>query len=252
MKHVLFFCFPSGSARGRHATCAKARLGRLGPLQAFLCCAHLPSGKLVVGTADGHLFLIDDHQRQLEKSVKAHDGFVYAIDAPWKSFGASSSNNTTANKRSRVCLLTGSRDGCVKLWSEDLECLVQFDNKGCGPVRSVALSPCQQRVLVGSQSAASLREFRASDGAACGKALAGSGCAAGELWALAAHPHEQRVAIASDEGALTMWHLEQPNARDARCGATLLAGACRALAYSPDGKLLAAALGGPKVASGGQ
>mmetsp|Transcript_9124 Transcript_9124/g.28531 ORF Transcript_9124/g.28531 Transcript_9124/m.28531 type:complete len:1145 (-) Transcript_9124:413-3847(-) len=239
VKYVLFFMFLVGRAAARHATASFARVGRQGSIQAFLCCTHLPSTDCVVGTADGHLFVFGGSSKQLEKSIKAHDGFVYAMDAPWLR------NGTT----STIAVATGARDGDVKLWNGSLEIISKFDNRGAGPVRSVFVSADASRVLVGSQAAAQVREFRVSDGVPTSAAIAGGGGAAGELWALATHPIEQRATTASDEGALATWDLESSDIRGARRCLILLAGTCRALAYSPDGNLIAACLGGPKSSS---
>ena len=240
VKHALFFTFVAGHAATRHATASFARIGRHGSLQAFLCCAYLPNGNCVAGTADGHLFVFGENTRELEKSIKAHDGFIYSMDAPWCRA------HKTSRGSSSIALVTGARDGDIKLWNEALEMVSKFDNHGAGPIRSVFISADLSRVLVGSQAAAQLREFRASDGVPTSAPLAGGGAAAGELWAVAPHPTLKRVAAASDEGALAIWDVEALDIRTARRGGTLLAGACRALAYSPDGKTIAACLGGPR------
>lgn len=240
VKHVLFFAFASGHPAGRHAASSFARFGRQGMLQAFLCAAYLPSGKTVVGTADGHLYVLGAETRELEKSVKAHDMSVCAIDAPWS---LRSTNDTRDAIMTTTAIVSGSRDGNVKLWSAELECIAEFDNLGAGPIKAVCASVDGSKILVGSQGAAQLREFRSSDGMPIGPPIAGGGAAAGEFWGLAAHPTEQRVAVASDDGALILWNIDQPSTK-ARAYATQLPGPCRSLAYSPDGTIIAAALGG--------
>ena len=242
VKHALFFTFTAGQVATRHASASFARVGRHGALQAFLCCAYLSGGNCIVGTADGHLFVFGGSSRELEKSIKAHDGFIYAMDTPWRRAKASN----TSRGPSLVALVTGARDGDIRLWNDALEMVSKFDNHGAGPVRSVFISADLSRVLVGSQAATQLREFRASDGVPVSAPIAGGGAAAGELWGLASHPTLQRFAAASDEGALALWDAEARDVRAARLGGTLLAGACRALAYSPDGRLIAACLGGPR------
>ncbi|KAJ1447589.1 hypothetical protein M885DRAFT_471813 [Pelagophyceae sp. CCMP2097] len=250
IKHALFFSFAAGHAATRHATVTAARVGRGGGgvLQAFLCCAYLPSHKCVVGTSDGHLLVFHETTKVLEKSVKAHDDLIYAIDAPWQRQGASLPKPTPS--AASICLATGARDCEVRLWNAALECILKFSNLGAGPVRSVSVSPDGSRVLVGSQAAAELREFRASDGQPLNDRVAGGGAAGGGTvgqWALASHFTEQRVATASDEGALCQWNLDDHDSTKARDrGNALLVGGCRALAFSPDGKLIAATLGGAK------
>lgn len=243
--YVLFFAFASGHPAGRHAASSFARLGRLGMLQAFLCAAYLPSGKTVVGTADGNLYVFCAETRELEKSVKAHDMSVCAIDAPWS---LRTTNHTGATTMNTTAIVSGSRDGNIKLWNAELECIAEFDNLGAGPIRAVNTAADGSQILVGSQAAAQLREFRSSDGMPIGPPIAGGGAAAGELWGLAAHPIEQRVAVASDDGALIFWNIDQPSTK-ARAYATQLPGPCRSLAYSPDGKIIAAALGGTNSAN---
>ena len=200
VKHALFFTFNAGNAATRHATASFARVGRHGSLQAFLCCAYLPNNSCIVGTADGHLFVFGESSRELDKSIKAHDGFIYAMDTPWRR----TKNSIIGRGPSSIALVTGARDGDVKLWNEALEMVSKFDNHGAGPVRSVFISADLSRVLVGSQAAAQLREFRASDGVPTSAALAGGGAAAGELWAVTPHPTLQSFAAASDEGALAI------------------------------------------------
>ena len=236
IKYVLFFTFLANHAATRHASASFGRIGRLGTIQSYLSCAYLPNATCVVGTADGHLYVFEGSSRELAKSIKAHDGFIYSMDAPWHR----------AEQVRAIVLVTGARDGDVKLWNGALEIISKFDNRGAGPIRSVFTSADSSRILVGSQAAAQLREFRTSDGVPTSVALAGGGAAAGELWGLAPHPVEKCVATASDDGALAVWNIEAPDVRDARRYLTMLAGACRALAYSPDGKLIASCLGGPR------
>ena len=236
VKYALFFTFKSGHAATRHATASFAQVGRHGSLQTFLCCAYLSNDNCVVGTADGHLYVLSGSSHELEKSIKAHDGFIYSMDAPKPRAGVTT----------QIALITGGRDGDVRIWNEALDMISKFNNRGAGPIRSVFISKDLSRVLVGSQAAAQLREFRVSDGVPASTPLAGGGASAGELWALAAHPRLRHIATASDEGALAVWDIEAVDIRDARKVGTLLPGACRALAFSPDGKVIAACLGGPQ------
>jgi len=241
VKNVLFFAFAAGHAATRHARASFARIGRQGTLQAFLCCAYMPSDDCIVGTADGHLYVLGKSSHELEKSVKAHDGFIYSMDAPWCRTGQITS----------VILATGARDGDIKLWNNALDMVSKFTNRGAGPVRSVFFSADLSRVLVGSQAAAQVREFRASDGVPTSPPLAGGGAAAGELWALATHPSARHAATASDEGALVIWDLDATDVRNARKVGKLLPGACRALTFSPDGTILVACFVDARGTSGG-
>ena len=129
-KHVTFW-----TLIGRHIEYRRGQIGARGELQAFVCVAYVGAGDVpVVGTADGHLYVFNE-ERELAKSVKAHDSFVYALHA----FPGG------------IC--SGGKDGMVKLWTAELEASSAFDQAEKGPIRSVCVSPDASRVLVGTHGA---------------------------------------------------------------------------------------------------
>ncbi|KDO20459.1 hypothetical protein SPRG_14331 [Saprolegnia parasitica CBS 223.65] len=153
-------------------------------------------------------------------------------------------------------VLSGGRDGLVRLWSYSLEPLLSFDLRKAsltsalssaksrekdrswtlnGSVRS--LSVADGKLLLGTQGCeiceVDLADIRAKKDAIVTKFIEGH--AGGELWGLAPHPEKQQFVTAGDDGTVRLW--DGPNR-------TLLAKQSmpkkwRAVAMSPDGTHIA-------------
>ncbi|RHZ30230.1 hypothetical protein DYB31_010812 [Aphanomyces astaci] len=230
--------------------CNKGIFGKKGKLQPLLCGAWVTLGTdmtLVVGTSDGALYLF---QRPDLRSIveNAHAAAVQTMYAQDKT------------------LITGGKDGLVKLWVAEkagLTCLSTFD---CNVllhttgvvVQSVCLSSDGSVVLLGTQSSEiyelkyvypsvnNMFRFLLNDvviGSVKGNTMSAAlmcGHSVDELWGLATHPTKQEAATVGDDRWLRVWDLVTRTVlRSVR-----LECMARAVAYSPDGKLLAVGLGG--------
>ncbi|KAF0775630.1 hypothetical protein AaE_000670 [Aphanomyces astaci] len=230
--------------------CNKGIFGKKGKLQPLLCGAWVTLGTdmtLVVGTSDGALYLF---QRPDLRSIveNAHAAAVQTMYAQDKT------------------LITGGKEGLVKLWVAEkagLTCLSTFD---CNVllhttgvvVQSVCLSSDGSVVLLGTQSSEiyelkyvypsvnNMFRFLLNDvviGSVKGNTMSAAlmcGHSVDELWGLATHPTKQEAATVGDDRWLRVWDLVTRTVlRSVR-----LECMARAVAYSPDGKLLAVGLGG--------
>ena len=211
---------------GRHMKYEKGLISTKGKLQAFPCCAWL-NETAVVGSGDGHLYVFEPKDgkpsRELTVTRKAHDDMVNALCVYPKG------------------LVSGGKDGMVKLWSMELGPVSEFDIRNCQPclyprVRSVDVSPDGKMLLLGSQ-AGEIFEMDIVDG----KSVHESGPLVqshfrGQLRGLATHPSEKEFATIGDDNTLRIWSLVDMRVRVTK----ELDSPGRSLAYSHDGRLLAA------------
>ena len=180
----------------------KALIGRKGKLQAFLCGVFLnaagefgtPDIIPVVGAADGHLYIFREYE--LVKTVKAHESFV----------------NTIVATKSGL-LVSGGRDGLVKLWryAEDiLESTHSFDVRNLKSslytrVRAVDVNESEGRILVGTQGS-EIYEISLVDGANLnGTGALIKGHYKSQLWGLSTHPTKPNYATLGDDGVVRIW-----------------------------------------------
>ena len=189
-------------------------------------------GLPVVGTADGALYQFSSGtggtDRMLETLVHAHDGAI----------------NTIHTDATTGTLVSGGRDGKVKLWSQALENLKsfdisEFDISARPSIRSVYYSSFLNKIIVGTRGC-ELLEISASDGAELngGRSIVETHMR-GQLWALSTHPTRGEYVTLGDDGALRRWSITQKQVQQAtklECGG-------RAIAYSPDASKLAVGLG---------
>ena len=204
----------------------KGLFGRIGRVQTMLCVASLQSSRTVSGTASGHLYVWDD--RNLKKIVKAHDTAVNALYAV--NGGADG-------------LVSGGRDGKVRLWSPVLEPGATFDMSGVGSfnstVRSVCWSDDLSKVLVGT-AGAEVYEISAQDGSSMHPGPLVQGHCKLELWGLAVSPVKPEFCTVGDDHTVRVWDL----AMRKMVKMVQLDTMARAVAYSPDGTQIAVGLGG--------
>ena len=198
LKHVYFW-----RIEGKHMMFKRGILGRRGKIQAFLCAVYLKTGSEggastylpVVGTADGHLYVFGD-EGELTKTIKAHESFLNSVAATASGL-----------------LVSGARDGLVKLWrwtGEELENTYTFDVRDLKAslytrVRSVDVDEENGKILIGTQGS-EIYEMNIIDGTN----LNGSGALIRghykkELWGLAAHPSKPTFCTLGDDGVLRLW-----------------------------------------------
>jgi microtubule-associated protein-like 6 len=112
-----------------------------------------------VGSADGHLYVfapVDGApSRILTVTRKAHADHVNALVVYGRG------------------VVSGGKDGMVKLWTRDLSPVCDFDVRGCGPclyprVRSLDVSEDEKRILVGTQGS-EVFEMSIVDGKRCAR-----------------------------------------------------------------------------------
>ncbi len=142
-----------------------------------------PRGVLVTGTVSGHIYMWDG--LEMVRPVKAHTRSVTCLHAAHGGW-------------SSATLVSGSKDGTVKLWDARLIMLRCFDMSEARPaarilsVRSVCYDPHRELVLVGMRGS-EIYEFT-RETKACRQILQGhTGDADCELWGLAPHPEDPNV-----------------------------------------------------------
>jgi microtubule-associated protein-like 6 len=196
-----------------------------------------PRGTLVTGTASGHLYCWEG--LEMVRPIKGHTRSVTAIHA---AHGSGSS----------ACLVTGSKDGTVKLWDGRIQLLKVFDMSEATPgcrslaVRSVCYDPRRELVLVGMRGS-ELYEFT-RETKACRQLLQGhSGSKECEVWGMAPHPTNPHVlATTGDDETVRIW-----DTRSHRLLRTAeLGGPARAVCWSSDGSMLAMGIGAGRTAKG--
>ncbi|KAH9137683.1 hypothetical protein LEN26_005631 [Aphanomyces euteiches] len=208
--------------------CSRGLLGKKGKLQPFLCAAWMPyrsEMQLVVGTNDGSLYIFR-HSELQSVMENAHGSSIQAMFLH---------ENT---------LLTGGKDGQVKIWTTDksgLTCHRTFDCKTLLKksvvIQSVCMSADNSMLLIGTQESeiyeASITSGTISSPLMCGHSV-------DELWGLAVHPSKDEATTVGDDKWVRVWDIQKTRV----VRSLKLECMARAVAYSPDGKLIAVGLGG--------
>jgi WD40 repeat protein len=181
--------------------------------------------QLLTGTMNGCVYVWQDCT--VGRSVKAHEGPINAI-------------HSTGD-----LLCTGARDGAVKVWGRGLENLYVFNIAEAGPppyhtsIMSVRILPDDDRstLLVATQSS-DVYEITKETGRM--QQLASGHCM-DEVWGLAAHPTNPSIFVtAGDDMTLRLWNADVRR----QLGMVVMGTHIRAVAWSPDGSVLAVGLGG--------
>ena len=119
--------------QGSNVKTTRGVLGKKGLVQPFLSVEYL-GDTAMVGTTDGHIYQFLG--TNLKTAIKAHTGPVHAL---------------------YVCsggLVSGGKDGLVKVWTAAMDIVGEFDLKPLGSVepgvRSVCWDVPRKRLLVGT------------------------------------------------------------------------------------------------------
>ncbi|GLE04677.1 hypothetical protein PINS_up013656 [Pythium insidiosum] len=208
-------------------------LGRKAKAQTLLSLAAMPPASasakdsssqhqvVVAGTARGQLLVFEG--RNCIKVLHAHASAVNVLHALPSGAG----------------LLSGGKDGKVRVWSKRLEPGATFDVDALGSiapkVRSLVSSPDGGAKLLVATAGAELFEIAASDGSNLHFGAMLCGHFAFELHGLATHPTRRECATAGDDRSVRVWDLSAH--RQLRMAAFDAPSRC--CAYSPDGSLVA-------------
>ncbi|KAF0683188.1 Aste57867_24752 [Aphanomyces stellatus] len=205
---ILFY-----NVQGRNLIRKHALMGKRGFLQPFLSVVFL-NQDAIVGSTSGELYKF--------KGIE----LVTIVPAHTRSVAALYVNDTS--------LVSGGRDGLVKIWSAELECLSEYNSCNQMPIRSLVWQ--NQSILVGTRDCA-IFELSASDGSV---QLSMEMHSKGEVQGLAVHPIKDKVITCGDDATLRIWDMYRH-----RCLLKFaLETSSRAVAYSPEGAYVAVGLGG--------
>ena len=246
INHVRFH-----TLQGRNASVRKGLIGRKGRLQPFACVSFLKEDA-VVGTADGSLYRFEENV--LAQVVPAHTGPVYSVfacEAGVASGGKDGKVRLVRHFDVQPFLTLSSSSLQVFLWSLELATLAEFDIAKFGSfrpaVRSVQWVPSAEKLLVGT-AGAEVYELNAMEGTNLHDGCLLQGHCKDEVWGIAVHPQKGEVATVGDDRTLRIWSLKTHSLISMR----KLGAMSRAVAYSPDGSMIAVGLGGRAGKSGGR
>ncbi|KAE9331755.1 Echinoderm microtubule-associated protein-like 6 [Phytophthora fragariae] len=202
-------------------------LGRKAKVQTILSLAALPGDTqgsgAIAGTARGQMLLFEG--RNCVRVLYAHAAAVTTLFA----FDGG--------------VLSGGKDGKVRVWSRRLEPGAQFDLVALGSsaprVRSLVASPDGGAKLLIATAGAEIFEIASNDGSNLHFGPVVCGHSAFQLHGLAVHPLRRECCSVGDDRTVRVWDLSAH--RQLRIAA--LDAPARACAYSPDGSSLAVGQG---------
>jgi WD40 repeat protein/Ca2+-binding EF-hand superfamily protein len=217
VKHIKFH-----SLQGRNVVSQRGLIGRKGKVQTMLCIGWTGS-RPVIGTQDGCLYCFEG--RRLIQKVLAHESSVNCLYACSEG------------------LVSGGKDGKVKVWSSTLECKreISMVELGCvrPSVRSVHWNSDDNRLLIAARSA-EIFELSSVNGNNLNKGPIVQGHFAFEVWGLAMHPIRKEFVTVGDDQTVRVWSIAHRRV----LRQTRLDTIGRAIAYDPSGTKIVVGLGG--------
>jgi len=201
-----------------------AYFGDKGQNQVFHAIGYLGNFPMI-GTDDGYLYRFSG--RKLEHAFRAHNSAIYTI---YSTNGG---------------IITGSKDGKAKIWTQSLQCRLSIDMMELGSrkkeIKSVCWSNELESLLVGTLSN-EIWEISASDGSNLHSGPL-ERCHFGENSSgLAISPTNRRFVTTSDDKILRLWN----SSTHGLMKSTELEMKSRACCYSPDGGLIVVGYGTPR------
>lgn len=231
--------------KGRQMSSKRGKFGA--NKQTVFCAASLPittqeGNEFIMGMADGTVALIARGEKSIATSSPAHNKAVTAIHVVKLTDGTPDENPTYK-------VITGGVDGMIKILSQDLETLLEFNvykgNYGLyamGKVRgikSLCVDKGARKILFGT-SGGEISEIDMADGSDInGSPLVSSHCR-DELHGMITHPMKSEAASVGDDKTLRIWNLDKKK----MMAFLELPDIARVVCYSPTGQIIAVGLGG--------
>ena len=140
-------------------------------------------------------------------------------------------------------VVSGGKDGMIKLWDYELSPVAEFDVRALkisvNPrVRAIDVSTEGTKILVGTQGS-EIFEIHATDGSNVHDKALVQAHFKGQLWGLAMHPTEPEFATVGDDSTLRVWDMTNLCVKDVK----EMDSPARAITYRPDGEHIVVGLG---------
>jgi len=226
VKHIKFWKVVGGELQGTRGIIASNQ-----KMPTMLSCAFGPDDTTYSGSIGSEIFMWKG--KRLAKVVAtAPSGFKY------KQVPVFTLHMTTMGRD--LCLVSGSKDGNVRLWTPELALLKggsQAPTDGVDRGKPDAVRSIDSRnghLLVGTGNSC-VYHVRGGQQWHC----LSKGHSMGDLYGLTVHPNRSEFVSAGDDREVVRWNLEPPYEVLA---SAKFSSACRAAAYSADGTLLAVGL----------
>ena len=232
-KHISMWSLPDSDSEQQSISEVPAQLGKRGKNQAFLTSAWLVDGNIVIGTANGELYLFDKTMK-LSHVLYAHNGHV------------------TSTISTDEYLFTGGQDGYICVWNSLYQKINSFslNNESNVSRNSIRSLDCRNGVLLVGTVTGTILQVHVDDGSKTNLASFHYGDLHakqryGELQTVCEDPLNPRFATVCYDSTLRVWDV---NTRECihfgEIGVVTskrdnIGGPARSMCWSPDGKWIA-------------